>query len=433
MTQPPLSLYDIAAAAYLNTVSRYGVQAVDPVRFPKSVISLAKANGMAPSFHQVLEVVQRVLAQRPTEAPGVLKPCRHRPLLKAPEGACMRLAPSPSKSAHLGHVYLMALHTVMLKNQPTASCILRFEDTDTTPGRNPSAQSVLSFASAVRWLGLKPSEVYFASSRVQRHLEILKPHVQGDLIAVSHGRKGLLTLGGRPVFRAGKGPHPLSTRYSWPIYHVQNVIDDYLDGVTYILRGTDLKPSHGFHQELRKLLIGDSLPKIDYVGRLCAKDGAVLKGRALKRTAFLPPRQERWVWRLLRSHALSPSVLGRLGQRYLAHVLKGPFTGDATIETLLRLRVDPAPFLDLVQELRFSENTRYLDHRFYSSFEPSAPAPLPSGPRSIVVHQLFTGALRTVMTVQKKHLKPEVWYVSAKRYFFKVGKKLWCLPLNTEK
>jgi glutamyl-tRNA synthetase len=224
----------------------------------------------------------------------------------------VRIAPSPTGDPHVGTAYIALFNYAFAKSQG-GTFILRIEDTDQTRSTKESEDAILR---ALRWIGLQwdegpdnggPHGPYRQSERTaiyQEHAQILinngrayrcfctkerieelravqkaqklQPGYDGKCRALSleesdvranAGESFVVRLAmpkeGKTVFRdrlrgdvefanAQMDDQVLLKADSFPTYHLANVVDDHLMGVTHVIRAEEWLSSTPKHVELYK-------------------------------------------------------------------------------------------------------------------------------------------------------------------------------------
>ena len=212
----------------------------------------------------------------------------------------MRLAPYPSGALHIGNARMVILNSEYAKKYD-GDLILIFDDTIGSPKslRNtPKAKYVLPEAyklieDGLKWLGITYSKVYYKSDRLEIYYEYCEKLIQDNIAYVCfcsaadfktkyktlkkdcpHRNKSLSinlnewenmlkrkyherevvvrlktgmkhkdpALRDQIIMRISEAEHPrVGNRYLvWPMMEFAWAIDDYLIGVSHILRGSDL-------------------------------------------------------------------------------------------------------------------------------------------------------------------------------------------------
>ncbi|ORZ21803.1 putative glutamyl-tRNA synthetase [Lobosporangium transversale] len=255
-----------------------------------------------------------------------------------PKSTRVRFAPSPTGYLHLGGLRT-ALYNYLFARQNGGKCILRIEDTDQNRYVSGATESLIR---AMEWAGIKfdegpgiggPHEPYYQSQRS----EIYKKHAE-DLIEKGHAyrcfcsseRLSLVRLEaqklGKTVSydrkcvhlskeesqeRAGNGEmfvvrmkvpegktivqdevhgrvefsnkevddSVLLKSDGFPTYHLANVVDDYIMGITHVIRGQEWLPSAPKHVMLYRMF-GWGVPKFAHVPLLLNQDKSKLSKRS---------------------------------------------------------------------------------------------------------------------------------------------------------
>jgi glutamyl-tRNA synthetase len=165
-----------------------------------------------------------------------------------------RIAPSPTGIAHIGTMRT-AYFNWLAARASGGRFILRIDDTDAERNQPEAVQPIFD---GLSWLGLDPDEVHYQSQRgdlYRDHAERLLAtglatradngaillRLPGDLPATwTDSIKGEIAISDRdrevidglPLLRGGD-------HLGSPTYQFASILDDWLMGVSYILRGTD--------------------------------------------------------------------------------------------------------------------------------------------------------------------------------------------------
>ncbi len=240
-----------------------------------------------------------------------------------------RFAPSPNGELHLGHAYCALLNARMAQ-EAGGRFLIRIEDIDTprcTPELTRQALDDLA------WLGLtweqpvRIQSAYVADYVVQQEklagLGLLYPCFctrKEISVAADHGRRdpegqliypgtcrtltksqvaGRLAAGQTPALRIDMHAAGYSDGFAWgdvvvvrkdigTSYHMAVVTDDHLQGITHVVRGSDLEAATAIHLLLQRLL-GFSTPNYhhhkligDETGRKLSKSHAAKSLRPLR-------------------------------------------------------------------------------------------------------------------------------------------------------
>ncbi len=203
-------------------------------------------------------------------------------------GVRTRIAPSPTGDPHVGTAF-QALLNYAFARRAGGAFLLRIEDTDRARSTAASEAAILR---SLRWLGLEwdegpdvggPFGPYRQSERTPRYRE-----VADRLLASGHGyRDGgairLRTPGDGQVALADELRPGLSKDWAsvddpvllksdgFPTYHLANVVDDRLMGITDVIRGEEWIASLPKHVFLYEAL-GWTPPRFWHVPLLRNKD-----------------------------------------------------------------------------------------------------------------------------------------------------------------
>src|SRR6516165_3086561 len=201
----------------------------------------------------------------------------------APRPVKVRIAPSPTGDPHVGTAYI-ALFNYAFAKKSGGKFILRIEDTDRTRSTPESEAAILR---ALRWVGLQwdegpdvggPSGPYRQSERAelyQEHVKMLlasgaayrcfctaerleavcrgRPTAEGEarvaagepfVVRLAMPRKGEIAfvdrLRGEVKFEAAQMDDQILLKTDgFPTYHLANVVDDHLMGITHVIRAEE--------------------------------------------------------------------------------------------------------------------------------------------------------------------------------------------------
>ncbi|KKW34528.1 MAG: Glutamate-tRNA ligase [Candidatus Giovannonibacteria bacterium GW2011_GWA2_53_7] len=167
-----------------------------------------------------------------------------------------RFAPSPTGFFHLGGIR-SALYNYLLARKHGGTFILRCEDTD--PARSEKKYEDY-FLEVFHWLGIEHDAYYRQSERTtiyREHLEKLiaegkayvskeVPQEEGqreEVIRFKNPNKSVtfedLVLGTITFDTTELGDFVIARDLDSPIYHFTVVVDDFLMGITHIIRGQE--------------------------------------------------------------------------------------------------------------------------------------------------------------------------------------------------
>jgi glutamyl-tRNA synthetase len=161
----------------------------------------------------------------------------------------VRFAPSPTGVPHIGGIR-SALYNYLFAKHTGGKFLLRIEDTDRKRFVEEAEDAIIN---SLKWLGLDwDEEITHQSER----LEIYKKHVQilldkkiayekDDAIWVKMPEDKIFTwvdlVGNKNISFEGKDQKDFVVLKSdgFPTYHLANVIDDHLMGITHVIRGEE--------------------------------------------------------------------------------------------------------------------------------------------------------------------------------------------------
>ncbi|MBT05271.1 MAG: glutamate--tRNA ligase [Euryarchaeota archaeon] len=288
--------------------------------------AVAEANSLAQS-----EGIEHLIAVLEDEAPHLLEKREKKErrtglpeLANAENGkVVLRFAPNPNGPLSFGHARGIVINGTYAK-QFNGELILRFDDTDTSV-KPPLIEAYKDIPNEAEWLlGFKPHRIIIASDRIENYYSYAKQmlekgfgyvctcsadefrqlridmkeckcRVQNETInlelwnkmldgtfkpgdAVVRVKTGMdlknPALRDWPALRiqdTEKNPHPrkeIGSKYRvWPLLDFQSAVEDYLQGVTHIIRGKDLMDSTR-KQTLLYQHFGWKYPETMYWGRV---------------------------------------------------------------------------------------------------------------------------------------------------------------------
>jgi glutamyl-tRNA synthetase len=252
-----------------------------------------------------------------------------------------RFAPNPDFFIHLGNARPAILSSEYAKNYK-GIMILRFEDTDPKT-KTPMPEAYRSIREDLKWLGVKWDEEYIQSLRMriyydmardlivkggayvdlcsrdeflqyklsrkpcphresssETNLELFEKMLSGDFnegeavlrvkTDISHPDPSVIDWVAFRIIDTSKTPHPIvGDKYIvWPTYNFAAAVDDYLLGVTHILRGKE----HAVNTLKQKYLyrhMGWDYPEVINLGRL-KLEGLILSKSKIKELLKLYPK-----------------------------------------------------------------------------------------------------------------------------------------------
>jgi glutamyl-tRNA synthetase len=176
----------------------------------------------------------------------------------------VRFAPSPTGIPHIGGTRT-ALFNYLFAKANNGKFILRIEDTDRKRLVKGAEEALIEI---LRWLGIEPTGKI---ERQSERLEIYKKYVQ-DLLdkKIAHEKDGAIwvkvpedktfewtdKIGNKNIKFNGKDVDEFVILKSdgFPTYHLANVVDDHLMGITHVLRGEEWTSSTPKHLYLYEVL-----------------------------------------------------------------------------------------------------------------------------------------------------------------------------------
>ncbi len=206
-----------------------------------------------------------------------------------------RFAPSPTGFLHVGGVRT-ALFSYLYAKQHNGKYILRIEDTDKVRSTKAYEQDILD---GLTWLGLEGEEVYKQSERTDIHKEYLEKLIKEDKAYVS--KEAVVEEGGRAEVIRFRNPNKkvtftdlirgevtfdttelgdfvIAKSLEEPIFHFVVVLDDFLMGITHVIRGED-HISNTPRQILIQEALGAPRPIYAHLPLILAEDRSKLSKR----------------------------------------------------------------------------------------------------------------------------------------------------------
>lgn len=216
----------------------------------------------------------------------------------------VRFPPSPTGNPHVGNIRT-ALFTFLFAKKNNGKFILRIEDTDK---KREIPESIDAILESLRWLGLNWDE---GPIRQSERLKIYKEHVekltyqglayeQDKAIYFKTKKDGITSwidlVGSKKIEFENKTQDDFVILKSdgFPTYHLANVVDDHLMGITHVTRGEDWISSTPKHIMLYQAF-GWREPFFAHFPSIFATDRSRLSKRHgaigvldLKKDGFLP-------------------------------------------------------------------------------------------------------------------------------------------------
>lgn len=175
----------------------------------------------------------------------------------------VRFAPSPTGIPHIGATRT-ALFDFLLARKAGGEFILRIEDTDQkrlVKGSEEAIEEILY------WLGIPPDKKFKQSERLSIYknyahelLSLKKAYKKEGAVYINvpNNREFQWTdlVGNKKIYFKGKDVEDFVILKSdgFPTYHLANVVDDHLMGITHVLRGEEWTSSTPKHLYLYELL-----------------------------------------------------------------------------------------------------------------------------------------------------------------------------------
>jgi len=212
----------------------------------------------------------------------------------------VRIAPSPTGRLHIGTIRTAYHNWLIAKQNPESTFIVRIDDTDLERSKEELIQPIFDSLSK---LGLDYDKTFRQSERFDRYIQVAKALINYGYAEEDDGCIRLLPDG---ILKSGficewedeiTGSKPSNSQideYSMsqviiksdgsPAYNFASVVDDYDEGVTWIVRGVD-HISNTYKQALIFRLLDEvfltkkGLPKFSHVGLVCHSSGKKLSKR----------------------------------------------------------------------------------------------------------------------------------------------------------
>lgn len=199
----------------------------------------------------------------------------------------VRFAPSPTGIPHIGNTRT-ALFNFLFAKKNKGKFILRIEDTDRNRFVKEAEKAIYEI---LEWLDLKSDERYIQSERIdtyKEHAEILRKRgfVYEDNGALrfkmpKNGETAWIdAVGQKEIFFKNDTQEDFVILKSdgYPTYNFANVVDDYLMGVTHVIRGEEFISSTPKHVQLYKAFLWNQ-PIFAHLPIILGKDKSKLSKR----------------------------------------------------------------------------------------------------------------------------------------------------------
>ncbi len=199
----------------------------------------------------------------------------------------VRMAPSPTGFLHIGGVRTFLFNWLFARGQG-GECLLRIENTDTS---REVAESVEQIQSSLRWLGIDwDGEVTFQLDRLERCAQEARRLVDEGKAYEDEGaiRFRMPDEGTTAWDDAVKGriefPNEqledlvLVRSDGRPTYNFASPVEDWLDGITHVIRGDDHVSNTPKQIQILQAL-GSEIPTYAHVPNVFGEDGKKLSKR----------------------------------------------------------------------------------------------------------------------------------------------------------
>ena len=199
----------------------------------------------------------------------------------------VRMAPSPTGFLHIGGVRTFLFNWLFARGQG-GECLLRIENTDTS---REVAESVDQIQSSLRWLGIDwDGDVTFQLDRLERCgqearrlVEEGKAYEDEGAIRFRMPDEGTTAwddaVKGRIEFPSEQLDDLVLVRSDGrPTYNFASPVEDWLDGITHVIRGDDHVSNTPKQIEILQAL-GSEIPTYAHVPSVFGEDGKKLSKR----------------------------------------------------------------------------------------------------------------------------------------------------------
>ncbi len=211
------------------------------------------------------------------------------------KGVVTRFAPSPTGLFHVGS-YRTALFSYIFALQNKGKFILRIEDTDKERSKREYEDEIIN---SLKWLNIKYDEFFRQSDRTEIYKSYIKKLIDSGNAFISkeipkevHGRQEVIRfkntkkkvifndlIRGEIEFDTTElGDFVIAKSVDEPLFHLVVVIDDFLMGISHIIRGED-HISNTPRQILIQEALGFSIPLYAHIPLVLAKDRSKLSKR----------------------------------------------------------------------------------------------------------------------------------------------------------
>ena len=199
----------------------------------------------------------------------------------------VRMAPSPTGFLHIGGVRTFLFNWLYARGQG-GECLLRIENTDTS---REVADSVAQIERSLAWLGIdwdgatrfQLDGIERCQSEARRLIEEGKAYEDEGAVRVRMPKEGVIgwddAVKGRIEFPAAELDDMVILRSDGrPVYNYASPVDDWVDGITHVIRGDD-HVSNTPKQIVVLTALGAELPTYAHVPNVFGEDGKKLSKR----------------------------------------------------------------------------------------------------------------------------------------------------------
>ena len=199
----------------------------------------------------------------------------------------VRMAPSPTGFLHIGGVRTFLFNWLFARGRG-GECLLRIENTDTS---REVEEAVEQIERSLRWLGIEwDGETRFQLDGAERcRIEAARLVAEGKAyedegaIRIRMPKEGVLgwddAVKGRIEFPAAELEDMVILRSDGrPVYNFASPVDDWVDGITHVIRGDD-HVSNTPKQIVVLEALGAELPVYAHVPNIFGEDGKKLSKR----------------------------------------------------------------------------------------------------------------------------------------------------------
>jgi glutamyl-tRNA synthetase len=200
----------------------------------------------------------------------------------------VRMAPSPTGFLHIGGVRTFLFNWLFARGQAGGECLLRIENTDTS---REVVDSVAQIEESLRWLGIDwDGKTRFQLDGAERcRTEAARLVAEGKAyedegaIRIRMPKEGVVgwddAIKGRIEFPADQLEDMVILRSDGrPVYNYASPVDDWVDGITHVIRGDD-HVSNTPKQIVVLEALGAELPVYAHAPNVFGEDGKKLSKR----------------------------------------------------------------------------------------------------------------------------------------------------------